>query len=119
MTLTQLAASAKAGELFLDPTAEREVLQACTELETELQRIIRDLQEGLQVQPFGTLPSGIYFGNLFQQKIFGQEESVISRIQDMIGETRKMREVFEQSFHNFRNSDQATRDRLTQLEKEM
>lgn len=32
MTWDQLAASAKAGELFLDPTTERDILAACTQL---------------------------------------------------------------------------------------
>lgn len=115
----QLAASAQSGELFLDDSAKTDILAACAELETELLRITRDLQDLRRVGRFSDLPSGKHFDDLFQAKIFTGDASVTGRIQQMIGEARKMRHVFERSFHNYRNSDQATRDRLTQLGKQV
>lgn len=112
-----IAIAAGNGDLYLDPAGEQEILAACTELAAELDRITRDIGHIGYVQKFSDLPSGIYFGELFQKIISGDSDSVVGRIKQTVQTAGKLRWVFERSFFNYKHADHVTLEALARLGK--
>ncbi|ATL69408.1 hypothetical protein [Nocardia terpenica] len=109
----KLLGQANSGQLFLDPEIGKGLDKVCDDYLDRLDTLLRGTDRFRFLGGFGTFQSGIDLEKKFKAKAIGQDQSLVSILQQHVDVVKTAKEVVAKAVSNFVEQDRQNADRIS------